>query len=242
MLQLHHGDCLDVMAKIPDQSVDLILCDLPYGTTACAWDNVIPFDPLWSAYKRICRGVVVLTASQPFTSALVMSNPSWFRHAWVWDKKSAANVLSAKYGPLKVHEDVLVFSKAAGKYRPQMVTGRMRVKGGNKREDGINAGGIPAGTYKSDQYHPKSILEISNANQAGKVHPTQKPVALMEYLIRTYTNPSDVVMDNCMGSGTTGVAAVNTERSFIGIERDDKYFQIATDRINATLDEWLLRA
>ena len=236
--KLFHGDCLELMKQIPDGSVDLVLCDLPYGTTACKWDTVIPFEPLWEQYRRIAKpnAAIVLTASQPFTSALVMSNPRLFRHSWVWDKKSAANVMVAKYGPLKVHEDILVFSKHKPLYQPIMVNGKLRWKGGNNRDDGIYAGWVPNGRYLSDQYHPKSILEFSNASQKGKSHPTQKPEALMEYLIKTYTNPGDTVMDNCMGSGTTGVAAVRNGRFFIGMELDEGYFKIAQDRIQREFD------
>ena len=231
--KLFQGDCLELMKQIPDGSVDLVLCDLPYGTTACKWDSVIPFEPLWAHYKRLIkpRGAIVLTASQPFTSALVMSNADWFRHSWVWDKKSAANVMTAKHGPLKVHEDVCVFAPAAGAYTPQMSKGKGRWKGGNTRNDGIYAGGVPEGKYWSEDYHPKSIIEFSNASRVGKVHPTQKPEALMEYLIKTYTNPGDTVLDNCMGSGTTGVAAVRNGRFFVGMELDEGYFKIAQDRI-----------
>lgn len=238
-INLMLGDCLELMRDIPAQSVDLILCDLPYGTTSCPWDSVIPFDQLWAAYRRILKpdGAAVLTCSQPFTSALVMSNPQEFRHSWVWNKKSAANVLGAKFQPLKIHEDCLVFSKNTRCYRPQMVTGAGRWKGGNSRTDGVFGGRVPEGKYWSDQYYPKSILDFSNAAQAGKLHPTQKPVALMEYLIRTYTNEGDVVLDNTMGSGTTGVAARNTGRRFIGIERDPKYFAIAWDRVYSQTDE-----
>lgn len=234
-VRLMNGDCLELMKGLPDSSVDLILCDLPYGTTSCAWDSVIPFEPLWAEYRRIAKrgAAIVLTASQPFTSALVMSNTDWFRHSWVWDKKSAANVMAAKHGPLKVHEDVLVFAERGGAYRPIMVTGKGRWKGGNKRGDGIYAGGVPEGKYWSDQYHPKSILEVSNASQVGKLHPTQKPIPLMEYIIRTYTNEGDTVLDNCMGSGTTGVACMNTGRQFIGMEMDAGYFEIAKGRIMA---------
>lgn len=235
MISLHNGDCLELMRDISDGSVDMILCDLPYGTTACKWDSVIPFEPLWEQYKRIAKknAAIVLTASQPFTSALVMSNTAWFRHSWVWNKKSAANVMAAKHGPLKIHEDVIVFSGVGGAYKPQMTIGKGRFKGGNNRSDGIYSGGVPEGRYWSDQYHPKSIVEFSNAAQGGKQHPTQKPVALMEYLIRTYTNEGDTVLDNCMGSGTTGVACVNTGRKFIGMEMDAGYFEIARNRIAA---------
>ena len=231
--EIYLGDCLEVMRMIPDGSIDMVLCDLPYGTTACKWDSVIPFDALWSAYRRIVKpnGAIVLTASQPFTSALVMSGAGMFRHSWIWDKKSAANVLGAKHGPLKVHEDILVFSTKGGSYRPQMATGKGRWKGGNKREDGIYDGAVPEGKYWSDQYHPKSIIEFSNAAQGGKLHPTQKPVALFEYLIRTYTTEGQTVLDNTMGSGTTGVACANTGRRFVGIEMDGSYFDIARKRI-----------
>lgn len=236
---LLQGDCLELMKQLPDASIDMILSDLPYGTTACKWDSVIPFEPLWAQYKRVAKknAAIVLTASQPFTSALVMSNAEWFRHSWVWDKKSAANVMAAKYGPLKVHEDIVIFSSCTGAYKPQMTTGKARYKGGNKREDGIYAGGVPDEKYWSDQYHPKSIIEFSNASQAGKQHPTQKPVALMEYLIKTYTNEGDIVLDNCKGSGTTGVACVNTNRNFIGMELDENYFKISAQRIFEVYDD-----
>ena len=236
--KLFRGDCLELMKQIPDGSVDLVLCDLPYGTTACTWDVIIPLEPLWEQYRRVAKrnAAIVLTASQPFTSVLVTSNLRMFRHSWVWNKKSAANVMAAKYGPLKVHEDVLVFSKQKAKYLPIMTAGKMRWKGGNNRDDGIYAGEVPNGRYLSDLYHPKSILEFSNASQKGKSHPTQKPEALMEYLIKTYTNPGDTVLDNCMGSGTTGVAAVRHGRFFIGMELDDVYFQIAQDRIQREFD------
>lgn len=227
------GDCFERMASIPDGSVDMILCDLPYGTTACKWDSVIPFEPLWKEYWRVAKpgAAVVLTASQPFTSALVMSQVDAFRHSWVWNKKAAANVLNAKHGPLKVHEDVLVFSARAGSYRPQMTTGKMRRKGGTSRSDGVYAGAIPSESYMSDQYHPKSIVEVSGANQVGKLHPTQKPVALFEYLIRTYTDDGMTVLDNCAGSGTTAIAAENANRNWICIERDPDYYAKATERV-----------
>ena len=231
------ADCLDAMRLIPDGSVDMVLCDLPYGTTACKWDSVIPFEPLWAHYKRICKGAIVLTASQPFTSALVMSNARNFKHQWVWDKAMAANVMNAKYQPLKIHEDVLVFYAGdAASYRPQMVVGKLRNKGGHKAKSGIYGDQHACAGVMSDTYHPKSIIPFSNANQHGRLHPTQKPVALMEYLIRTYTNEGETVLDNCMGSGTTGVACANTGRKFIGIERDPAYFRIAAARIaNASL-------
>lgn len=237
---LYKGDCLEEMKKISDGSVDMILCDLPYGTTACAWDSVIPFDALWAQYRRIAKpdAAIVLTASQPFTTALIASNIREFRYCWVWDKKKAGNIFLAKHQPMKTHEDVAVFSKAKHRYFPQMVA-RDTVKKSKNYGTGLAMGGYRQPEEKIYTYthkHPVSIIEASNASQKGKVHPTQKPIALMEYLIRTYTNEGEVVMDNCMGSGTTGVACVNTGRRFIGIERDDKYFEIAKSRIEQAFD------
>lgn len=226
-MNLYQGDCLLWMNVIADASVDLILCDLPYGTTACKWDSVIPFDPLWEQYRRIAKpnAAIVLTASQPFTTSLIASNPKDFRYCWVWDKKLVGNPFLAKKQPLKVHEDVCVFGLESPGYIPQMRTGELRKKGGGKTKL-FNKEHVS--TF-NDQYYPSSILEFSNADRG--VHPTQKPVALMEYLIRTYTHEGMTVLDNCMGSGTTGVAAVNTGREFIGIERDPNYFAIAQQRI-----------
>jgi len=230
---LHLGDCLDVMRDIPDGSVDMVCTDPPYGTVRCAWDVVIPFEPMWAQLKRIVKpnGAIVLTASQPFTSALVMSNVAMFKYCWVWDKAKAANFPCVKYQPLKVHEDIVVFNTSRTNYFPQMVSGIARKKGSYPvaREVAVMAG-APA-TY-NDIYYPKSILDFSVAGNADSgLHPTQKPVALMEYLIRTYTNPGETVLDFTMGSGTTGVACVNTGRNFIGIELDPTYFAIAEKRI-----------
>jgi site-specific DNA-methyltransferase (adenine-specific) len=224
------------MAGIPSGSVDLILCDLPYGTTACKWDAVIPFEPLWAQYKRIAKpnAAIVLTASQPFTTALVSSNMKDFRYCWVWDKKITGNPFLAKRQPLKVHEDVCVFSSSSHFYRPQMRTGVMRTKGGGPKGSLFD---IERTASVNDQYYPTSVIEFSNAKKAGLVHPTQKPVALMEYLIRTYTREGETVLDNCMGSGTTGVACANTGRRFIGIERDEAYFEIARRRIEDACTE-----
>jgi len=240
-VELHQGDCLEVMAGLSAGSVDLILCDLPYGTTACAWDAVIPFEQLWTAYKRVLRpsGAVVLTAAQPFTTALIASNYEWFKYAWAWNKVLPRGHLNAKKQPMRVHEDIAVFSRGSTLYNPQKSTGHVRKiarttysKGG----DGSQVYGKERRDtfYDSDERYPTTIVTFSTADQRGKVHPTQKPVALMEYLIRTYTNPGDVVLDNTMGSGTTGVAAIQSGRRFIGIERDATYFAIAQKRINAT--------
>ena len=231
---LYRGDCLEWMTMIPDGSVDMILCDLPYGTTACKWDTVIPFESLWAHYRRIAKrdAAIVLTASQPFTSVLTCSNLAGYKHRWVWDKVKPGSGLRAKYEPLRNVEDVLVFCSGKLSYYPQKTPKKLRSE---KKND---SNGEAFGGARVERYHdnggegyPKEIITISNADQRNRSHPTQKPVALMEYLIRTYTQEGETVMDNCMGSGTTGVACVNTGRNFIGIERDEKYFQIAADRI-----------
>jgi site-specific DNA-methyltransferase (adenine-specific) len=226
----HQGDCSELMQLIDDQSIDMILCDLPYGTTACSWDQVIPFDALWTAYKRIIkpRGAIVLTASQPFTSALVMSNPKWFRTEWIWEKTIAANFMNRKHQPSKLHENVLVFSKQAATYNAQMIKGNSRTNGGNC---GAQHYDIKAAKVKKyyEESCPSSIIRFANGSN-NSLHPTQKPLALFEYLIRTYSNPDDLILDNCAGSGTTGKAALNLGRRFIMIERDPNYCNIARKR------------
>jgi len=233
MIDLRKGDCLEVMRDIPDGSVDLVLCDLPYGTTQNKWDAVIPFAPLWAQYWRVCRGAVVLTAAQPFTSLLICSNISNFCYQWVWEKNKASGFLNARRRPLTAHEDIAVFG-AAKTYNPQ---GLVDVSVNNARKNKSGNGNFGRVTDKpyiqTEGGFPRSVLRFSH--ELRPVHPTQKPVALMDYLVRTYTNAGETVLDNCMGSGTTGVACVNSGRNFIGIERDDKYFQIATDRINSAL-------
>lgn len=318
MIDLRQGDCLELMKNIPDKSIDMILCDLPYGTTACKWDTVIPFEPLWEQYKRIIKndGAIVLFGSQPFTSELVHSNINWFSHNWVWNKNNASNYPLANKQPLKITEDIVVF------YRPdnydlegfkqlRNVFKNIMIKiGKNKKQiiDDLGQGldhcfrceslqwGLPTEKNynkmkefynldiedykklkemyerefksKEKRYNPQGIVELnkikkrgSNAKHFGdsglktenyqkytnypnnilffpkekgdkNLHPTQKPVALLEYLIKTYTNEDDIVLDNCMGSGSTGVACVNTNRNFIGIELDENYFNIAKERIN----------
>ncbi len=238
-LDMRHGDCLDLMATLPDNSVDMILCDLPYGTTACKWDTVIPFEPLWAQYRRIAKrnAAIVLTASQPFTTALIASNMRDFRYCWVWDKTKGGNFALARKQPMKSHEDVCVFYMAQPTYNPEMETrGAVRKKGGGKASD--NFGIVPTVSF-NNTYYPKTIIQFSTGSRKDHHHPTQKPVALMEYLIRTYTNPGDVVMDNCMGSGTTGVAAGNLNRRFIGFERDETYFDLAYARVAAAFDDGL---
>ena len=236
----YQGDCLEVMKGIEDKSIDMILADLPYGTTACKWDTIIPFEPLWEQYKRIIKdnGAIVLTASQPFTSALVMSNVKYFRYNLIWNKRKSSSALHAKIQPLRIHEDIVIFSKNKTVYNPQMVQGKPRVDKENKISNG-EAFGNNTVTRKYENkeglYYPKSILDISNADQTNKVHPTQKPVALFEYLIKTYTNENDLVLDNTAGSGTTGVACQNTNRKFILIEQDEKYCEVIKERVGCEI-------
>lgn len=234
MEQIWEGDCLELMKNIPDKSVDMILCDLPYGTTACKWDTIIPFEPLWEQYKRIIRenGAIVLTASQPFTSALVMSNPKMFKYEWIWEKTRCSNPYIAKYQPLKVHESILVFG--GGKYNPQKTDGDEYLI--SNLSGGRIAGEIKtnkksfSGKKQSGRF-PRSVQKISNPSLAVGLHPTQKPVELFEYLIKTYTNEGDLVLDNCAGSGTTGIAARNLKREFILIEKEPDYIEIIKNRL-----------
>lgn len=233
-IQLYKGDCLEVMKQIPDKSVDMILCDLPYGTTACKWDIVIPFEPLWEQYKRITKdnAAIVLFGSEPFSSRLRMSNIKDYKYDWVWNKKQTGNPFLAKKQPLKIHENIMVFNTSF--YKPIMRVGKMRTKGGSKYSNIKVFGGTDK--TKNDLYYPTSILDFPNCSTKSiKLHPTQKPVELCEYLIKTYTNEGDLVLDNCMGSGTTGVACKRLNRNFIGIELDDKYFEIAKNRIEGEL-------
>ena len=238
-IELIQGDCLEKMKDIPDKSIDMILCDLPYGTTACKWDTIIPFEPLWEQYKRIIKdnGAIVLTASQPFTSALVMSNLKMFKYCWVWEKTIGTNPMLTKKQPFKKHEDVCVFYKNQPIFNPQMETGKPYKD--NVRRSGLKAlhletPGLKKAIDNTGTRFPSSVQLFSNGNNGG-IHPTQKPVALFEYLIRTYTNEGDTVLDNCMGSGTAGVACKNLNRNFIGIELDSEYFKIAEKRINENL-------
>ncbi len=235
--ELWHGDCLELMRGLPDASVDMVLCDLPYGTTQNRWDAVIPFEPLWVEYRRVCKGAIVLTAAQPFTSALVMSNPGDFKYDWCWKKiGKATGHLNAKKMPLRDKEDVLVFYRSQPVYNPQFTSGVPYKNKAGKDHSGKSSMSDNYGEFSNFRYdndgvrYPRQVLEFSRVER-GTVHPTQKPVALMEYMIRTYTNQGDTVLDNTMGSGTTGVACLNTGRRFIGIERERKYFDIACERI-----------
>ncbi len=237
MINLMKGDCLELMKTIPDGSIDLILTDPPYGTTACKWDSIIPFEPMWAELKRIIKpnGAIVLFGSEPFSSALRMSNIKQYKYDWVWDKKKAGNIFLAKHQPMKTFENVMIFSKGKHNYYPLM-TPRSKVKKSKNYGTGESIGGngvVEDKVYTYTEKYPIAILEFSNASQKGKVHPTQKPVPLLEYLIKTYTQEGETVLDFTMGSGSTGVAAKNTGRKFIGIEMDEGYFKIAQDRINA---------
>ena len=264
-IELWQGDCLELMKDIPDASVDMILCDLPYGSTKLKWDTIIPFEPLWEQYERVIKdnGAIVLTASQPFTSKLVSSKLEWFKHEWIWEKQRASNFMRANREPLKYHENILVFSKGSLHINPQKykvleideimdmskkeVNNMMKTKdydrfgkvdrrktvrnsGSNKKYLGTD---IKRVRKADDGYrNPKSVLKINNKLN-GNIHPTQKPVPLFEYLIKTYTNDGETVLDNCMGSGTTGVACKNLNRNFIGIELDETYFNLAKERIES---------
>ncbi len=245
-IELMQGDCLEKMKDIPDKSIDMILCDLPYGTTACKWDVVIPFEPLWEQYERIIKdnGAIVLTASQPFTTALINSNIKLFKYCWYWEKDKGTGFAFSGKQPLRKIEEICVFYKRQPKYdsqgekldKPYKHTLPIKKSdSGGIISDNLN----PDGSRKYVWYtHKKkhNLLYFSRDNANNGVHPTQKPVALLEYLIKTYTNENETVLDNCMGSGSTGVACINTGRNFIGIEKDDKYFEIARNRINEALE------
>lgn len=263
--KIYNEDCLEGMKKIPDKSIDMILCDLPYEMTALKWDKIIPLDKLWEQYERIIKdnGAIVLTATQPFTSKLVMSNPKLFKHEWIWEKQKASNFMGAKYQPLKYHENVLVFGKGRVNYSPQKykvleieeimemskkeLTNLMKSRDYDRfgkvdrrktindspvrKEDIILKKGYVKKRGKDTGYrNPKSVLKI-NKEINGLIHPTQKPVALFEYLIKTYSDEGDTVLDNCMGSGTTAIACLNTNRNYIGFELDEEYYNKSLDRI-----------
>lgn len=227
------GDCLEVMKDIPDKSIDMILCDLPYGITACKWDTVIPFEPLWGQYKRIIKenGCIALSASQPFTSKLVMSNIKWYKHHWIWLKNRGTGFQIVKYRPMMQTEDIIVFCKGKVRYNPQKIkfakpviyTFATSTRGTNPLANINKSKHIVNGKW------PTNVIYCKNLNR--KKHPTQKPVELFEYLIKTYTNENDLVLDNCIGSGTTAIACLETNRRYIGIEKELKYVEIARERI-----------
>ena len=241
-IELFQGDCLEKMKDIPDKSIDMILCDLPYGTTSCSWDIVIPFDKLWEQYDRIIKdnGNIVLFSGGLFTLSLIQSNIKKFRYKLIWKKNVPTGMSSAKYRPMKYYEEICIFGNAKGIYNPIM---KNRVGVGKAcynydhycgNNNHIQLEKIKK-RYDPNKVQPSDVLEFNVVpNRNGKLHPTQKPIELLEYLIKTYTNEGDLVLDNCMGSGSTGVACVNTNRSFIGIELDENYFNIAKERIEQT--------
>ena len=236
-LQLLQGDCLELMPDIEDGSVDMVMADPAYQITACAWDSIIPLEPMWKQLKRVIKpnGAIVMTASQPFTTTLIASNMKMFKYCWVWDKINATGHLQARRMPMKRHEDVLVFFPCGARYNPQGLQSfnKMVRRGSN------GANYHPSGTENFQEWtnYPRSILEFKL--EKGRVHPTQKPVALMEYLIKTYTNEGETVLDFCMGSGTTLVACRNLNRNGIGIEKDPEYFKIAEQRIEINANRGL---
>jgi site-specific DNA-methyltransferase (adenine-specific) len=244
------GDCLKVMKDIPDGSIDMILCDLPYGTTACKWDTIIPFEPLWKEYKRIIKdnGAIVLTASQPFTSALVMSNPKMFKYEWIWEKSRPNGYLEAKNKPMRTHENVLVFSKGSSSngclnriiYNPQdLIKTKQKWHNSTIAETLGARKSRPVGAVGVSEFtnYPRTIIKIGSVNKAE--HPTQKPVALFEYLIKTYTNEGDLVLDNCAGSFTTAIASENLKRNWICIEKEAEYCAIGEKRIKENRERLL---
>jgi len=239
-MNLYHGDCLEVLPTFPPASVDAIITDLPYGTTACEWDSIIPLDEMWKQVKRVLKpnGAFITTASQPFTSALIMSDVKMFNSRWIWQKDKAANFGVANYRPLNIVEDVLIFSKGVPTYNPQMWDSKRKSNKGGKGSmiNGVyGSNGFKWNYRNSTEKYPDNVIYFAtpkhNDGENGSYHPTQKPVSLYEYLIRTYTNAGETVLDICMGSGTTGVAAIQTGRNFIGIEKEQKYFEIASRRI-----------
>jgi DNA modification methylase len=232
---LYLGDCLDVLPQLPDQSIHCVIADLPYGTTYAAWDSVIPLDKLWEQYKRLIigNGALVFTASQPFTTILIQSNLEWFKYCWVWDKENPTNFANAKKQPLKQHEDVVVFSKGQSPYYPIRTPGKVNHKQGKSKKNVSETRLISerAADDLSGLKYPKTILHFPKHSSQCGLHPTQKPVSLIRYLVETYTQTGEVVLDNVMGSGTCGISTLQTGRKFIGIEKDTQYFATAYKRI-----------
>ena len=240
--QLLQGDCLELMKDIPDGSIDMILCDLPYGTTACKWDSVIPFDPLWEQYKRIIKdnGAIVLFGKQPFTSTLVMSNTKMWRYELVWEKEKGTDFGNANRKFVNSHENIEVFYKKQPTYNKQLRKGKPYIRKNNRNnsKEDLNFNRDNSGTWINEGNRtPTTVLKIArdNMHKGKSLHPTQKPIALLEYLIKTYTNEGETVLDNCMGSGSTGVACIHTNRNFIGMEIDENYFNVAKNRIEEEL-------
>ena len=230
--KIYNEDCLIGMQRIPDGSVDAVICDLPYGTTQNVWDDIIPLDKLWEQYKRICKpnAAIILFSQQPFTAKLIMSNPKMFRYEWIWQKPKGTNFLNAKRIPMKIHENILVFYSKMPTYNPIMRTGFKPQITKRKKPQSSNYNYFSSKVcIQTDKRYPVDIISFNN--DAEKLHPTQKPIKLVEYLIQTYSNEGDVVLDNCIGSGTTAIAAYNANRHFVGFEKDVEYFKIAEKRV-----------
>ena len=240
-IELWHGDCLELMKNIPDGSVDMVLCDLPYGTTRNKWDSIIPLDSLWEQYKRVIKdnGAIVLFSAEPFTSLLITSNIQWFRYDLIWSKTQGSDFLNANRKPLRSHENICVFYKKQPTYNPQKTDGKpYKAKSGETTSSNFGKFNGNHNTENKDGKRcPLSVLQFSGEHNRGKQHPTQKPTDLLEWLIKTYTNDGETVLDNCMGSGSCGVACVNTNRNFIGIELDEGYFNIAKKRIEEAVND-----
>lgn len=238
MLDLHHGDCLEILPTIPTGSVDMVLADLPYGTTNCKWDAQIDLPSLWKEYCRVCSGPIVLFAQTPFDKVLGVSNLQMLRYEWIWEKTNPTGHLNCNRAPMKAHENILVFYDKAPTYNPQKTFGHQR-KTATKRAGDTSpiygAQNFLEMTYDSTERFPRSVQIFSSDKQRSKLHPTQKPVALCSYLIATYTNPGDLILDNVMGSGTTGVAALSSGRRFLGMELDATYFSVASERLENAL-------
>ena len=234
--KIYNEDCLIGMQRIPDKSIDAIICDLPYGTTKCKWDSIIPFDKFWEQYNRIIKdnGAIVLFGREPFSSKVRLSNENNYRYDWIWEKSKATNFLFAKQMPLIAHEDIMIFYNKLPTYNPQKTKGKPYNKGIEKRNEIEAVGKIGNGNLiinESGDRNPRSVIYFRTAESEGKFHPTQKPISLIEYLILTYSNENDIVLDNTFGSCTTGIACINTNRNFIGIENNMDYFNISLKRV-----------
>lgn len=239
-MKLLQGDCLSLLPSLPDNSIDMVLADPPYGTTQCKWDSVIDLAAMWRELERVCKpnAAIVMTGAQPFTAQLVCSNIGMFKYEIIWEKGNATGFLNAKKQPLRAHESVLVFYRQQPAYNPQMTSGHARKTSKRKTVNSECYGkALSLTEYDSTERYPRSVQFFSSDKQRGSYHATQKPVALMEWLIRSFSNPGDVVLDFCMGSGTTGVACINTDREFIGMEMDGEIFQVATSRIGSSMNK-----
>jgi len=230
-----NADCFDVFPFIEDKSIDAIICDLPYGTTACKWDSILPFEKLWEHYNRVIKdnGVIILFGREPFSSKVRLSNEFNYRYDWIWEKSKATNFLFAKQMPLIAHEDIMIFYKKLPTYNPQKTKGKPYNKGFEKRNEIEAVGKIGNGNLiinESGERNPRSVIYFRTAESEGKLHPTQKPIELIEYLIKTYTNEGDMVLDNTMGSGTTNLACIKLNRKSIGIEKEKQYYDVAVRR------------